>query len=448
MNTRRTPRALLGAGLVALTVGALAACSAGGSSTGESTAGGDAGAATGTDAKSFTVLTANENPTLAKELDALAAGACKAENDALPLEHQTVAQADVVQKVTLLASQDALPSHFIAGTAMVRPDGDLGKAGLLLDYDKALTDLGVRDQVLPAASSTIENVYGQFVSLPYQYNLEGIFYNKKIFADLGITEPQTWDDLLAANKKITAAGITPLAVSGAAMWPVTRLIGMYAFRELGTTAMTDIRDGKAKLTDEAYVDAAQAVADLAKSGAFGDGFISKDPAAATNDFLTGTAAMKFDGTWLLSNINDPEQNKIGEENVGFMPFPAVDGGKGSIDQWPANAGTAFAMNPKSFGPKTADWLSCIAENYGAQALQDAGVISGFKVNQEVTDLPVMTETVQQKVAEVTETVLWFEALMDAKSTSLAQSNMSLLVNGQLSAADYMSQLQQSIDQNK
>lgn len=444
MNARRTPRALLATGLALVTIASLAACSTGPADSGD---GGAGGGATGTDADSFTVLSANENTTLATELDALAAGACKAENDDLPLKHETVAQADVVQKVTLLASQDSLPTHYIAGTAMVRPDGDLGAANLLVDYKQALTDLGVWDQILPAASSTIENVYGQMVSLPYQYNLEGIFYNKEIFAELGIEEPQTFDDLLAANDELLAAGYTPMAEAGAAAWPVTRLIGMYAYRLIGADAMTAIRDGDAKLTDPEYVEAAQAVADMAEAGHFGEGFISTDPAAATNAFLTGKAAMKYDGTWLLSNINNEEENKIGIDNVGFMPFPAVEGGAGSIDQWPANAGTAFAMNPKTFGPKSAAWLKCIAENYGSQALSDAGVISGFKVNEEVSDLPVTTQVVQEKVADIDETVLWFEALMDGKSTSLAQSNMSLLVSGQLFAEDYMAQLQQSIDDN-
>lgn len=441
MNTPRTPRTLLATGLAVIAVASLVACSAG-----PADSGGDGAA--GTDAEAFTVLSANENQTVPDVLGSLAAGVCSAENEALPIEYETVAQADVVQKVTLLASQDSLPSHFIAGTSMVRPDGDLGTAGLVLDYKEALTDLGVWDQILPAAASTVENVYGQMVSLPYQYNLEGIFYNKAIFAELGIEEPQTFDELLAANDKLSAAGYTPMAEAGAAAWPVTRLIGMYAYRLAGPDAMTAIQDGDAKLTDPEYVEAAQAVADMAEAGAFGEGFISMDPAAATNAFLTGQAAMKYDGTWLLSNINNPDENKIGAENVGFMPFPAVDGGAGSIDQWPANAGTAFAMTPKSYGPKTADWLKCIAENYGSQALSDAGVISGFKVNEEVADLPAPTQMIQEKVAEIDETVLWFEALMDGKSTSLAQSNMSLLVSGQLSAEDYMSQLQQSIDENR
>lgn len=439
MKSRRTPRALLASGFALITVASLVACSSG-----STDGGGDSGA----DPETFTVLSANENQTMPQVLETLGAGACEAENEALPLEQETVAQADVVQKVTLLASQASLPSHFIAGTSMVRPDGDLGTAGLVLDYEEALTDLGVWDEILPAASSTVENVYGQMVSLPYQYNLEGIFYNKEIFAEVGIEEPQTFDELLDVNDKLMAAGYTPLAEAGAAAWPVTRLIGMYAYRLVGPDAMTAIQDGDAKLTDPEYVEAAQAVADLAESGAFGEGFISMDPAAANNAFLTGKAAMKYDGTWLLSDINNPETTTIGAENVGFMPFPAVEGGKGSIDQWPANAGAAFAMTPKTYGPKTGAWLKCIAENYGSQALADAGVISGFKVNEEVPDLDAPTRMIQEQVAEIDDTtVLWFEALMDGKSTSLAQSNMSLLVSGQLSAEDYMAQLQQSIDEN-
>ena len=131
-----------------------------------------------------------------------------------------------------------------------------------------------------------------------------------------------------------------------------------------------------------------------------------------------------------------------------MPFPGVSGGKGSIDQWPANAGAAMAMNPKDYGPKVSDWLKCIANNYGSVALKENGVVSGFKINKAVSDVPAPTKMVQTKVADIKETVLWFEALMDAKSTALAQSNVSLLTTGQMSAQTYMSQLQASIDANK
>lgn len=444
MNTRSNRRRIATLGIALAAVVPLAACAGGNAAPGST----DAGGAGGTDPDKFTVMTANENPVLSDELDALAAGACKAENKALPIEHQKVAQADVVQKVTLLASQGALATHTIAGTALIRPDGDLGKAGLVGDLKAALEDAGAWDNVLPAAASTVEQVYGGMFSMPYQYNIEGIFYNKQIFADNGIEEPQTWDDLVDDAAKLQKAGVVPMTEAGANGWPLTRILGLYIYRNVGPDAMVAIQKGDAKLTDPEYVAGAKALQDFAEAGYFGEGFSTRDGDTSSNMFLTGQAAMTYDGTWLLSAINDPDRNEIGGENVGFMPFPAVDGGKGSIDQYPANAGAPMIVNAEQFGPKVQDWISCIAENYGQQALQDAGVISGFKVNGDVTGISENTADIQQRIEGIDETVLWFEALFDPKSNSLASTNVTLLTTGQMSPEDYMKDLQASLDANK
>ncbi|MDP3949432.1 ABC transporter substrate-binding protein [Microbacterium sp.] len=442
MDSHSNRRRLATLGLALAAVVPLAACAGG---AGES---GSDGGSTAADPETFTVMTANENPVLEEQLTALAEDACKAENEALPIEHQKVAQADTVQKVTLLASQDALPTHTIAGTALIRPDGDLGKAGLVGDLKAALEEAGTWENVLPAAESTVEQVYGGFFSMPFQYNIEGIFYNKQIFADAGLEEPQTWDELIDVSTTLQDSGVIPMTESGANGWPLTRIMGMYIYRNAGPEAMTAIQDGSAKLTDPEYVAGAQALADYAEAGFFGEGFTTRDGDTSSNMFLTGKAAMTYDGTWFLSAINDPERNQIGGENVGFMPFPEVDGGAGTIDQYPANAGAPMIVNAKQFGPKVQDWISCIAENYGQQALNDAGVISGFKVNGEVTDVSENTAEIQQRIEGIDETVLWFEALFDPKSNSLASTNATLLTTGQLTAEEYMTQLQASIDANK
>ncbi|KJQ53436.1 ABC transporter substrate-binding protein [Microbacterium sp. SA39] len=447
MNTHSTRgRKWLALGIVVAAALPLAACGG----TGDNPGGGGGGGASdgGTDPEAFTVMTANENTVIGPTLDALAADQCKAENDALPIEHQKIAQADTVQRVTLLASQDALPTHTIAGTALIRPDGDLGAAGLVGDLKAALEEKDAWDNVLPAAASTVEQVYGGFVSLPYQYNIEGIFYNKQIFEELGLDEPQTWDELGDVSQELQDAGYTAMAQAGAAGFPLTRLLGMYIFRNVGPDAMKAVADGDAKLTDPEYVEAADALAAYAEKGYFGEGFSTRDPDATSNLFLTGEAGMAYDGTWLLSAINDPERNQIGGENVGFMPFPAVEGGEGSIDQYPANAGAPMIIAAGQFGPKVKDWVACISENYGQQALQDTGSISGFAVNGEVTDISENTLEIQERISGIDETVLWFEALMDPKSNSLASTNGTLLTTGQMSAEDYMTALQDSIDANR
>ncbi|GFJ94078.1 hypothetical protein [Phytohabitans rumicis] len=44
------------------------------------------------------------------------------------------------------------------------------------------------------------------------------------------------------------------------------------------------------------------------------------------------------------------------------------------------------------------------------------------------------------------TVLWFEALFDAKTTSDAQTNVALLLTGKVSPDKYMATLQADLDQ--
>src|SRR6478752_5759753 len=249
-------------------------------------------------------------------------------------------------QVQLLATQDGLPPMFSAGGNPAE-GAKLAKNGYLVDFDKALTELGVRDKISDGAVSTIKKLYGgDFTFLPFQYNIEGIFYNKQVFADNGWEVPTTWDDLLKVASEAKAAGLTPFAASGEQGWPLTRLVSGYLFRSLGADALQAVADGKAKLTDPEYVKAAAAIADLGKQGYFGDNVASLDYDAATNEFLTGKAAMIYMGSWLLGNING-DTNQIGADNVGFFKFPAVDGGAGDIGQYPANVGL-----PATFGSKT------------------------------------------------------------------------------------------------
>jgi raffinose/stachyose/melibiose transport system substrate-binding protein len=276
--------------------------------------------------------------------------------------------------------------------------------------------------------------------VPFQFNVEGIFYNKKIFAEHGITVPTTFTELLADSAKLKAAGVTPITASGnASGWTISRWIGILLYRELGPNAMEDIENGSAKLTDADYVWAAQQVADMGKDGYFANGITSLTYSQSVDQFLTGGAAMMYNGSWLLAEINS-SQNTQGN-NIGFMPFPAVAGGKGTIDQYPANTGSPNVINAKLYGTNGKAWLKCIAENYGSASLKDQGTFSGFKVNTPVSNLSPLSQQVQSIISTASTSVLWFEALFDQKANSDAENNAAPLVTGQMSAAQYMSTLQ-------
>ncbi|MFD3565858.1 ABC transporter substrate-binding protein [Streptomyces sp. NPDC058667] len=408
------------------------------------TACGGSGGGTSAAPKDFTYLSVTENTTTRTALTTLSKGSCKAENDTLPLKVETVPQAQLDQKLQLLAGQDALPAQFAAGNAPALTK-QLAKSGKVVDIQLELDRLGVLGQLEPAAVSTIKALYGgKLQALPYEYNIEGIFYNKKLFKENGVAVPGTWDELLAASEKLNAKGVQPFSASGAQGWPLTRLISGYLYRSLGPDALDKVDAGTAKLTDPAYVKAAEEIAALGKKGYFGKGVGSIDYDTAMNQFLTGKSAMFYMGSWALANISDPEQNKVGAENVGFMPFPAVKGGAGSVNQYPSNIGLAITLGSKNFDKKTGAWLSCITKNYGSTALKDHGTISGFKVNTPVKDANDVTSTVRKTISSSQQNVLWFEALFSTKATTISQTNAAGLVNGSVSPKQFMENVQAAL----
>lgn len=421
--------ALLGASALVL-----AGCAGGGG--GGETGGGD-------DPATLEFLKNAENTTTEPVLQALADGVCSEQESAMPLEVSSIPQAELDAQIQLLATQDGLPPMFSAGGNPAE-GAKLWDAGYLLDFDEALTDLGVRDKVAEGAVSTIEKLYGgAFNFLPFQYNIEGIFYNKAVFEENGWEVPTTWDELLTVAGEAQAAGYTPFAASGEQGWPLTRLVSGYLFRSLGPDALEKVRDGEAKLTDPDYVAAAQAIADLGADGYFGDNVASLDYDAATNEFLTGNAAMIYMGSWLLGNING-DGNEIGADNVGFFPFPEVSGGAGAIGQYPSNVGLPATFGSKTYTEGVGEWLKCITANYGNEALAQ-GQITGF-IADEPVDLPVISQTIADEIATATDSVLWFEALFNAKASSVSSTNAALLVTGQLSAEEFMTLVQSALDE--
>jgi raffinose/stachyose/melibiose transport system substrate-binding protein len=424
--TGRRPAYVAAVGAAALAL-SVAACGGGGGSAGGS-------------AKNFEFLAINENATIPATLTTLSTGACAAENKAQPLVIKKQAQGTLDQQLQLLAGQGALPQAFIAANSPALTQ-QLAGNGSVLDLGEATKAAGIDGDILPAATSTIKSLYdGKQLVLPSELNIEGIWYNKKLLKDNGITVPATWDELVAAFAKLQAAGVQPVsnAGKGGDGWGITRWVGNYILRDQGPDALKKVDDGQAKLTDPAYVKDAQAIADLGAKGYFGKSPTSIDYATALNTFATGKSAFIYMGSWALSAFNDPKQTTIGADNVGFMKFPTVPGGTGTADQMPANVGTAIAVSKKAYDsdPNTRAWVKCIVGNYGSVALKDSSQITGFKVSGSV-EVPPLTQQIQDEIAAGQDSVLWFEGYFSAKATTVSQNNGGLLGGGKLSGEKFM-----------
>ncbi|TFC14638.1 extracellular solute-binding protein [Cryobacterium algoritolerans] len=387
----------------------------------------------------FSFLSITETPVAKSTLIALSAGACRDQNAALPLTVVDEPQASYDHRLQQLADQNSLPSVFALGTTPTLAQ-DLTASGRLLNVGTALGDLGLTNEILPAAGQAITNVYGSVIGLPSELTVEGFCYNKKILADNGVTPPATWDELLSTAATVKSAGLTSFAAAGTDGRPLARLVGAFISRTVGPDAFAAVAAGKATLTDPEYVAGAQAIADLGDRGYFSPGLRAIDSAAAENTFLTGKAAFFYGDSQSLADFTDAAKAAIGSENVGFLPFPGIPGGAGSRTQIGAAVGVPLGMSAATYDSKTADWLSCIAQNYGNGALSSHGVLTGLTVhgNAPVTTL---TAQVEGTIAASKTSVLPFDTLFSAQATSTSKTNAARLVTGAISPAEFMKRVQ-------
>ena len=117
-------------------------------------------------------------------------------------------QADYPTQLKLKLNSGNAPDIFV---------GTLGEIKFFAEYSADLTGEPFIKNILPALVGDV-TLDGKVVGLPVKQDVEGVIYDKKAFADAGITKlPRTFAELEAAFKKIQAKGQTPVT-SGLKEW--------------------------------------------------------------------------------------------------------------------------------------------------------------------------------------------------------------------------------------
>ena len=154
------------------------------------------------------------------------------------------------QNMKLEASDGTLPEIFWCDSAQAPEFLD---AGYLLDLSDFLSTNTDTDEALDESmKQAFQSDDGMQYGLPYQANVEGFFYNKKVLADAGIDEPTegtTYTEFLDMCEKLNAAGGTPVAQGSTdnyAIWAFLMFLDRYGYSE----NIYDILDGKGSFNNE------------------------------------------------------------------------------------------------------------------------------------------------------------------------------------------------------
>lgn len=205
---------------------------------------------------------------------------------------------------------------------------DQGKYLDLSDMDE------IWNRLIPSMKESCTDINsGKQYRICTNMTMAGFFYNKEIFAELGIEPATTWEGFVANLEKIKTEmpDVDPWFIFGSEAWHLGHLIefiphGYIKAKYGATAAKTAMLNNDKSVLNFGAPDGAMATFAAGLLELQEKGLINEDVLTATNDncvdaFVSGKAAMFSNGMWALSSVlaKDPEM----ADKIGFAPYPAM-----------------------------------------------------------------------------------------------------------------------------
>jgi raffinose/stachyose/melibiose transport system substrate-binding protein len=227
---------------------------------------------------------------------------------------------------------------------------------------------------LPAAA-IISDVFkpsvtadGKLYGVPYEAaQAGGILYNTKVYEQLGLEVPKTWDEFSANNEKIKEAGIVPVAQTYRDTW-TSQLFVLADFYNVLAEVPTFAEDYTANKAKYATTPAAVRGFEHLQQG-FEAGWWNEDFGAATYEdglymVATGEAAHYPQLTFAIGAIQQNHPDELND--VGFFAQPGPDAAKNGLTVWMPAALYISAESPNAEAAK--DFLNFVASPEGCDII--------------------------------------------------------------------------------
>jgi raffinose/stachyose/melibiose transport system substrate-binding protein len=205
------------------------------------------------------------------------------------------------------------------------------EAGLLRNIEPQLKGEW-KDSFATQAALELFGKNGEYYGVPDDWGAVGLFYNKALFKKAGLdpeNPPKTWSEFLTAVQKIKDAGITPIAFGEAEKWPGHFWWTYMVLRVAGYDNFVKAYERTGAFNSEPFVKATEELAKLVAMKPFPEGFLAMSYPDQGAYMGNGKAAMELMGQWSPNVQKDNSESGKGiGDDLGWFPFPAVEGGLG------------------------------------------------------------------------------------------------------------------------
>jgi raffinose/stachyose/melibiose transport system substrate-binding protein len=353
------------------------------------------------------------------------------------------------EKLKVLASSNELPDIGMTWSdGFIKPyvEGDM----LAPLDDVVANDADLKDAFIPGVKESYA-VDGKTYGLPLELNISYVFYNKEIFEKYNLEVPQTFEEYKKAVKTLADNGVVPATVGAKDGWPASFWFMYLADRIGGSTILTDVIKGKAKMDDPAIVKAAEEVQNLVDMGGFVKGASALSNDDAKGYFMNEQAAMFLTATWELPNYTtSPDVKQEFKDKIGYFKFPTYEGGKGeSIDSYVGGPGVGlFVAKDSKVQDEAKDFVGYLVKRWGEKSVIDAGVIPATKVDTASLDLAPMYIEILKDLSEASNVTTYFDTQSSPAVSELHHDLVTALFGKQVTPEDFVKQHKDELAEEK
>ena len=350
----------------------------------------------------------------------------EAANPGIKIKMEAVADEAYKDKIRVLMASDQVPDVFFSWS------GEFGR-----QFSRNGRSLDITDEVygtnwnesFPEAFMKPFSYKGRQFGVPMNIDAKFMVYNKKIFAENGISVPQNYANFLAACAKLKEAGITPIAFGNQYPWAashyVGELIAKFVPKEVKSADFSLLADSDVLYTDPGYEKALEEFQYLNDKGFFNRGSNALPHSIARGSFSFGRNAMMY---MEMVEFIDLKETKLALDGWGFFKLPKFN--EDEID-FITGAPEGFMVSAKSMHPDAAiKFLKFLTSpEQGKMYFETTGMTSAINgaINEDNADANILKGV--EAINASADLALWLDTDMDARTTEVFLAGTQAVLTG-------------------
>ncbi|AZG44626.1 ABC transporter substrate-binding protein [Gordonia insulae] len=237
------------------------------------------------------------------------------------------------------------------------------------------------DDFIPTLKTAL-SYKGSMYSAPFYGESSFLMYNKKMFADAGVTLPAkpTWPEVAEAAAKLHRGDVSGICLRGKPGWgellaPLDTVINAFGGRWFDEDWNAQLTSPEVKKAVQFYVDT---VRKDGEPGAASSGFQE-----CGNLLSQGQTAMWYDATSAVSVLESPDTSTIAGD-VGYLPAPSMaKSDNGWLYTWSLGIPTSSAKREQAWKfinwMTNRDYIKHVADTLGASHIPPGSRMSTYEL---------------------------------------------------------------------